>query len=288
MAVKIAKIEKDDVERLCFVDFIDIGILRQKQEEDPVVFVAFDEKDACGIIALEPIGVSHRLAYLYVAPHVRRAGIGRSLLDAVRIYDPKICLEEGEHLQEDIDLFLTNCGFVLNREVDLYTFDRTEETLAYCGDLMRMHGNAVMEMMRRRGFDVMMMGMAPRGLLDKLGEEIGEGFDEEMNPFNIKNLDEDWSYIVSKGEEPVAFVACTCSEGRLSVEMLCARKDYMGLGPAMMALMTLLERVMSDDSLEKVTTAVMRKNDDVVKLLDDKFYELITDKKKVKIFTRAN
>ena len=288
MAVKVVRLDNDDAERLSCVSFIDVNIVKRKLEEEAVAFAAFDEGEVCGAIVLEPLGVSNMLTYLYVIKQKRRQGIGKSLLDAVRIYDPKIYLEEGETLSDDIDSFLTDCGFVQSREIDLYSFEKTEETLAYCDGFMRMHGNAVMQMMERRGFEAVKMGMARPGLIDKLGDEIGEGFDEEMNPFNIINLDEDWSYIVSKDDEPAAFVACTTYESKLAIEMLCAREDHMGAGPAMMALMTLLERIVADDGITEVTTAVTKENDDIVKLLDDKFYELISDKKKVRIFTRAD
>lgn len=287
MAIKVAQLDKKDIERLSCVSFIDINIIRRKLEGESVIFVAFDESEACGIIALEPVGVSHRLSYLFVDDKKRRRGIGRSLFDAVRIYDPKVYLEEGESLLPDIDAFLDACGYVLLHKKELYIFDRNEDTVAYCADFMRMHGDALMGMMRRHGFAASAMGMARPGLIETLEEKIGEGFDEEMNPFNIKNLDDDWSYIVHKDDEPAAFVACSSSKGELTVEMLAADRDHRGGGPAMMALVTLFGNILENDDIKRVATAVTGEDSDVVRLLDDKFYELITEKKIIKVFTLA-
>lgn len=287
MAAKIVQLDRNDIERLGCVSFIDVNMVKRKLEEETIIFVAFDESDACGMIALEPVGVSHRLSYLFVDEKKRRRGIGRSLFDAVRIYDPKVYIDEGEVLLPDIDAFLTACGFVLLQEKDVYIFDRNDETEAYCKDFMRMHGDAVMRMMRRHGFEVSAMGMARPGLIETLGEKIGEGFDEDMNPFNIKNLDEDWSYIVHKDERPAAFVACSSSGSELTVEMLAADRDNRGGGPAIMALMTLFEKILESDEIGRVAAAVTREDSDVARLLDDKFYELITEKYTTRIFTLA-
>lgn len=287
MAIIVAKLDKSEIERLGCVSFIDINIVKRKLEEESVIFVAFDEKDVCGMIALEPVGTSHRLSYLFVDEKKRNSGIGRSLFDAVRIYDPRVYLGEDESIPSDIDAFLEACGYVLLKEKDLYTFDKNEETSAYCEGFMRMHGDAVMGMMRRHGFEACSMGMARPGLIESLGEKIGEGFDEEMNPFNIKNLDEEWSFIVHKDDVPAAFVACSSTEEELTVEMLAADRDHRGGGPAIMALVTLFEKILADDGIRRVVTSVGRDNDDAARLLDDKFYELITAKKSIRIFTLA-
>ncbi len=287
MIAKIIRLYKKDIENLGCVNFIDINIVRRKLDEESVIFAAMDEEGVCGIISIEPVGATYRLAYLHVIKEKRRRGIGTALVDAVRIFDPKIHLEEGDPVPEEILSFLDFSGFRLNREMDVFCFDRTPETMEFCRDFMEEHGRPVMRMMKRHGFGATPMGMAGPGLIERLGDEIGSGFDEEMNPFNIRNLDEDWSYIVHKDDIPAAFVACTHRDDMVSIEMLCSHRDYLAGGPGMMALMTILERIYRDGSVMRASTAVRKEHKDMIRMLDARFYDIIKERKNVKVFTLA-
>ena len=68
---------------------------------------------------------------------------------------------------------------------------------------------------------------------------------------------------------------CSRTEEELTVEMRAADRDHRGGGPAIMALVTLFEKILADDGIRRVVTSVGRDNDDAARLLDDKFYELI-------------
>jgi hypothetical protein len=128
------------------------------------------------------------------------------------------------------------------------------------------------------------MKLAPAEVVEKLGEEIAAGYDEDKNPFNVKHLDLDWSYIVSKDDFPAAFIACVKDGGLLKIEQLAAHKDYMMLGPAMLAMLTVMERTMVDSDITQVQAGVTTDNDEMNRLIGGKLEPLVTDTKQVKIY----
>lgn len=284
MAYEIVKIKREDVSKLDPGSFLDIERIEKDLLADTVVYVAFDGSAPVGIITLEPVGSIYRTSYFYVTREARRKGVGTELIDAVRSYDPKIYINDKMQGYETMLSAFVHMDIGEVRDVTEYTFSLNDETLGYFKKMRKEHGEPIMSRMKEHGFSVSTMTEATDELMEKLGEEMGEGFDEDENPENVKGLSKDCSYIVSKEGEPAAFIACVNEEDALRVEVLSAHKKCRGTGAAPLALFAIIDRVVDDDSINCVKAAVTDENDDIKKIVDDKLNGLITGKKQMKIF----
>ena len=100
----------------------------------------------------------------------------------------------------------------------------------------------------------------------------------------MKELDLDWSYIVVKDGFPAAFIACVKEDGNLRIEQLAAHSDYRMIGPAMLAMLTVIERVMVDRKVSSVETGVTTDDDEMKRLIEAKLIDLVSDTKQVKVY----
>ena len=284
MSREIVRISKEDICKLDKSNFIDIEKTEKGLMAGTVIYAAFEDGDPAGIVTLEPVGSIFRTSYFFVAEMYRRKGIGTELARAVRSYDPKIYIDDDMQGYETMLAAFCHMGIGLVSEMIVYRFERCQETMDVCMDLINERGLDIMDMLRRHGYMAVKMRLAPDDVIEKLGEEIAAGYDEDKNPFNVKELDLDWSYIVVKDGFPAAFIACVKEDGNLRIEQLAAHSDYRMIGPAMLAMLTVIERVMVDRKVSSVETGVTTDDDEMKRLIEAKLIDLVSDTKQVKVY----
>lgn len=284
MAHEIIRIKREDIAKLDSTSFIDLERVEKELLLDTVVYVAFEDGDPAGIITLEPVGSIYRTSYFFVAEKYRNKGLGKALIESVRSYDPKIYINDEMQGYSTMLSAFGNMGIEKVREVNVYEFDRSNDTLDACMDMMNKKGLDVMDMLRRHGYQISKMKMTPAEIIEKLGEEIGAGYDESINPFNVKDLDLDWSYIVSKDGFPVAFIVCVVKGDTIRIEQLCAHDDFKRHGAAMLAMLTVIERIMVDSDIKHVKTGVSKENDEMMHIVDENLKSLITGVRESKVY----
>lgn len=284
MAHEIIRIKREDISKLDSSSFIDLERVEKDLLTDTVVYVAFEDGEPAGIITLEPVGSIYRTSYFFVAEDFRNKGIGKDLIESVRSYDPKIYINDEMQGYSTMLSAFGNMGFEKIREVSVYEFDRNEDTIRACMEMMKKTGLDVMDMLRRHGYQISKMKMTQTEIIEKLGEEIGAGYDEALNPFNVKDLDLDWSYIVSKDDFPVSFIVCVVKGDTIRIEQLCAHEEYKRHGAAMLAMLTVMERIMVDSDIKHVETAVGSENDEMKHIVDENLNGLITGVRESKVY----
>ena len=284
MNCEIVRIRREDIGKLDAASFLDIERIEKELLSDTVVYIAFAEGEPAGIITLEHVGAIYRTSYFFVAEKFRKKGVGNALMKAVRSYDPKIYINDDMGGYETMLSAFSHMGFDLIREENIYSFERTEETIEVCMDMMNSKGLQLMDMLRRHGYGICRMKTADSGIIERLGEEIGDGYDESMNPFNVKDIDMDWSYIVVKDGFPVAFIVCVTKDDILYIEQLCAHDEYKRQGAAMLAMLTVIERLMIDRNVLHVRTAVRKGNNEMTHIVDEKLKNLIRQVRQAKVY----
>lgn len=284
MATEIVRIKRENISKLDPESFLDIDKIEKGLMKDTIVYVAFEDGEPAGIVTLEPVGSIYRTSYFFVSERFRHRGVGRSMMQAVRSYDPKIYINDSMQGYETMLSAFGHMGVRQLKEVNFYGFDRNEETMAACMELMKEKGLDLMEMLHRHGYVAQRMKMAAPEVIEKLGEEIGRGYNEENNPFNIKDLDLSWSHIVTKDGFPAAFIACVTDGDTLRIELLCAHNAFKRRGASMMALFSVMERVLVNPDISRVVTGVMVNNEEMTHIINDKLKSLLTQAGQSKVY----
>jgi GNAT superfamily N-acetyltransferase len=284
MATEIVRIKRENISKLDPKSFLDIDKIEKGLMKDTIVYVAFEEGEPAGIVTLEPVGSVYRTSYFFVSEKYRHKGVGRKMMEAVKSYDPKIFINDSMQGYETMISAFEHMGVRMVKEVNFYGFDRNEETMASCMNMMKEKGLDLMEMLHRHGYVAQRIKMTSQEVIEKLGEEIGHGFDEDNNPFIIKHLDTSWSHIVTKDGFPAAFIACVVEDDTLRIEQLCAHRSFKRRGASMMALFSVMERILVDPEISRVVTGVVSKNEEMTHIIIDKLGVLLTEAGQSKVY----
>lgn len=284
MATEIVRIKRENISKLDPQSFLDIDKIEKGLMQDTVVYVAFEDGQPAGIVTLEPVGSIYRTSYFFVSKDFRKRGVGRKLMETVRSYDPKIYINDSMQGYETMLAAFEHMGVRQLKEVNFYSFDRNEESIRACMGMMNDRGLDLMEMLCRHGYIAQRFKMTSPEVMEKLGEEIGQGFEEVNNPFNIKNLDMTWSHIVTKDGFPAAFISCVVEGNTLRIEQLCAHNSFRKRGASMMALFSVMERVLVNPGISRVVTGVGVNNEEMKHIITNKLQVLLSEAGQSKVY----
>lgn len=207
------------------------------------------------------------LEYIWVNEDCRRRGIATALTDACSEMAAGKNLECKVTLVDDNDSrlmrFLEKHGFVHIDSSDTVVIDRNDTTVRQWEDFMAARGMRLFRQVEKRGFRVVSMAAAGRTVLTCLKENADKRFPGDMNPFFASfDILVDYSFIVLKGSEPVAYSIVVSADGGETaiVQFLATASERMGSGVFFLCLASSISAFATGEKCNKVAYTVFEKN----------------------------
>ena len=285
----VAEISTNEAMKLMGTDFPGLTEDCFDEVERGTCAVAFDGEEPIGIIVVRSIGTSNEISYLFVKSQYRNKEIGKSLVTTVESYSPRACVTCGKEDYEDYQGFFAACDMKLIKDQELYDFSLSDRSINAIAEFISKRGRRISKRLARKGYAIMPFTEAGEGLLNVLYDDIGEGFDPDVNPFDIKDINSDYSYLAVKDGIPAAFLISTKSNSIVRLEQLSVKNDLQMKGISIALIVRFTNDIKMNyengsKDVEMVRTIIDRDDDEMSSFIGDKFNEIITEKRFRRIY----
>jgi hypothetical protein len=139
--------------------------------------------------------------------------------------------------------FISSCGFNQEKKLEELSFSTEREYSEGCWEEFKRTTEPILKRMKLRGYSCISFEEGHRQL-KLLGKDIGEDFEGGLNPFELDDLSERWSYLCIKDKEPVAFLAASFSDGIIDIRQFSCSRGHRNTGAALLPLYEFSSNVM--------------------------------------------
>ena len=213
------------------------------------------------------------LEYIRINEDSLRMGIATALINACVELAPGRNLECHVTLVDEADLglmrFLEKLGFEHVDSSDTVVIDRNGTTVRQWEDFMAAKGSGLIRRLEKKGLRVVSMAEAGKTVMSSLEKNLDGRFPDDMNPFFASHdILVDYSFIVLKGSEPLAYSIVVSDDGGKTtiVQFLATASDYVGSGVFFMCLASSISAFARGEQCSKVAYTVFEKNMEMRKI----------------------
>ena len=243
---------------------------RCSESENRYILCAFTDGIPCGTLFCGQFEECPAcIIYTAVLEDYRRSGVCTKLLDEALSHFKALGFEKVQvsntmELPHGtvMDTLLKKKGFNEVSKVINIVNHYNSDTIAEYHEFMEQRGNRIIERLLSRGCSLKSFNEATSQELALLESDMGTKYPSDLNPFTERErIIDDISFIVLKGDHPIAFCALTLFDDRedtLLVSKMASSSDYMNTAAALCALMKSLETSLKG---ERYTRAVFSYND---------------------------
>lgn len=213
------------------------------------------------------------LEYLWVVENFRRIGIATALMNGCLELAPGRNLECHVTLVDEADIgfiqFLKKSRFEHYESSDTVVIDRNGTTIRQWEEFMATKGSGLIRRLEKKGLRVVSMAEAGKNVMSSLEKNLDGRFPDDMNPFSASHdILVDYSFIVLKGSEPLAYSIVVSDDGGKTaiVQFLATASDYVGSGVFFMCLASSISAFARGEQCSKVAYTVFEKNMEMRKI----------------------
>lgn len=228
---------------------------RDAGKKDGKIFIAKKAQEIMGILILDvPAPRNYDISYLYTKPEKRNQGVAAALLMeactitqaeqkrlGLRVIEENAEAEAMTHLAQSF-------SFTKVLTAEIYRCIPTKaQTKANWNAFLDNKGQKLWNFLIKRGYCLKSFSQMTLETRKSMENKLAQNtFPLFANPFQSDKIDFEYSFVVSKGEEALAFCSAEAYGDRLVLRSLVVDAAYQKKGPFLMPLIAFISKVIKE------------------------------------------